>query len=176
MREKIRNSKVIEIMDILERIEELINKLKKKKLKISIAESCTGGYVSHMFTNISGASKVFERGIVCYSNQAKIDLLKINPQIIEKYGAVSESVVKQLAYNIRLLSNVDIGIGISGIAGPTGGTPEKPVGLIFLGFSTKKETFTQKYNFKADRITFKKKVLEKVIKILEELLLKEFLE
>ncbi|MFX1387598.1 MAG: CinA family protein [Promethearchaeota archaeon] len=163
-------------MDILERIKELINELMKKKLKISIAESCTGGYISHMFTNISGASKVFELGIVCYSNQIKVDLLKVDPQIIEKYGAVSESVVKQLAYNIRLLSNVDIGIGISGIAGPTGGTPEKPVGLVFLGFSTEKETFIQKCNFKTDRITFKKKVLERVIIVLEEILLKKFIE
>ncbi|MFX0154943.1 MAG: CinA family protein [Candidatus Hodarchaeota archaeon] len=166
---------VIEIMDILKRIEKLINDFSEVNLKISIAESCTGGFISHMFTNISGASKVFERGIVCYSNQAKIDLLNVDPGTIEKFGAVSENVVKDLANNIRFLSNVDIGIGISGIAGPTGGTPEKPVGLVFIGISTKKETSILKYNFKTDRIKFKEKVLEKIIQFLEELFQKEFI-
>ncbi len=122
-----------------------------------------------MLTNISGASNVFERGIVCYSNQAKIELLNVDPIIIEKFGAVSENVVRQLAYNIRLLSDVDIGIGISGIAGPTGGTPGKPVGLVYIGISTEKKTTVHEFNFKTDRITFKKKVLEKIMQYLEEL-------
>ena len=155
-------------MDILKRIEKLIKDFSAQNLKISIAESCTGGFISHMFTNISGASKVFERGIVCYSNQAKIDLLNVDPITIEKFGAVSENVVKELASNIRVLSNVDIGIGISGIAGPTGGTPEKPVGLVFICISTEKETSILEYNFKTDRITFKKRVLDKIIQFLEE--------
>jgi nicotinamide-nucleotide amidase len=157
-------------MKILKRIEKLILNLSTKNLKLAIAESCTGGYISHMITNISGASNVFERGIICYSNQAKIDLLKIDPQIIVENGVVSEAVVKLLAENIRSLSNVDIGIGISGIAGPTGGTPEKPVGLVFIGISTKNKKFCQRYNFKEDRITFKKRVLETVIQKLEELI------
>ncbi|MDX1797475.1 MAG: CinA family protein [Candidatus Lokiarchaeia archaeon] len=139
------------------------------EIKIAIAESCTGGFISHMFTNISGASKVFERGIVCYSNQSKIDLLNVDPQILEKYGAVSNEVVMQLANNVRVLSNVDMGIGISGIAGPTGGTPEKPVGLVFIGISTENELKIQEYKFKTDRISFKKEVLEKLIQLLEEL-------
>ncbi|MFX0145568.1 MAG: CinA family protein, partial [Candidatus Hodarchaeota archaeon] len=126
-------------MDILERISKIIKDFSNKNIKIAIAESCTGGFVSHMFTNISGASNVFERGVVCYSNQAKIDLVNVDPKIIESHGAVSEPVALQLANNIRKLSNVNIGIGISGIAGPTGGTPEKPVGLVYIGFSTKKE-------------------------------------
>ncbi|TKJ22261.1 MAG: competence protein ComA [Promethearchaeota archaeon Loki_b32] len=155
-------------MDILKRIEKLIKDFSEQNLKISIAESCTGGFISHMFTNISGASKVFERGIVCYSNQAKIDLLNVDPITIEKFGAVSENVVKELASNIRVLSNVDIGIAISGIAGPTGGTPEKPVGLVFICISTEKETSILEYNFKTDRITFKKRVLDKIIQFLEE--------
>ena len=161
-------------MDILDRIEKLVKNFSEKNLKISVAESCTGGFISHMFTNISGSSKVFERGIVCYSNQSKIDLLNVDPTIIEKYGAVSEQVVKQLAYNIRVLSNVDVGIGISGIAGPTGGTPEKPVGLVFIGVSTEKDIIVHKVSFKADRIIFKSKVLEKIIYFLEELLQKNF--
>lgn len=156
-------------MDILEKIKRLIKTFTEKNLRISVAESCTGGYISHMFTNISGASNVFERGIVCYSNQAKIELVNVDPIIIEKYGAVSENVVRQLAYNVRVLSNVNIGIGVSGIAGPTGGTSEKPVGLVYIGVSTEKKTSVHKLNFKTDRITFKKKVLEKIIQFLEEL-------
>lgn len=155
-------------MDILKRIEKLIKNFSEQNLKISIAESCTGGFISHMFTNISGASKVFERGIVCYSNQAKIDLLNVGHKSLEIHGAVSENVVKQLAYNIRTLSNVNIGIGISGIAGPTGGTPEKPVGTVYIGFSTKEETHANRFDFNADRIMFKKLVLEKIIEYLEQ--------
>ena len=162
-------------MELLERISKLIKNFSDMNIKIAVAESCTGGYVSNMFTNISGASNVFERGIVCYSNQSKIDLLNVDPKIIEKYGAVSKSVVRQLSYNVRLLSNVNIGIGISGIAGPTGGTLEKPVGLVFIGISTEKETNIKKYNFETDRINFKKKVMEKTIQILEELLKTEFI-
>lgn len=155
-------------MNILDRIEKIIKAFTERNIKIAVAESCTGGYISHMITNISGASKIFERGIVCYSNQAKIELLNVDPKVIEVYGAVSELVVKQLAHNIRVLSNVDIGIGISGIAGPTGASPGKPIGLVFVGFSTGKETYAQKYNFKTDRITFKTMVLEKIIQFLED--------
>jgi nicotinamide-nucleotide amidase len=157
-------------MEILDRISKIIKEFTNKNIKLAVAESCTGGYISNMFTNISGASKVFERGIICYSNEAKIDLLNVNPNLIDKYGAVSEDVVKRLAINIRILSKVDIGIGISGIAGPTGGTPEKPVGTVFIGFSTDRDTTTQKYIFKSDRINFKKLVLEKVLEFLEQLL------
>jgi nicotinamide-nucleotide amidase len=155
-------------MELLERIEKIIKRFTKESIKIALAESCTGGYISNMFTNISGASKIFERGIVCYSNQAKIDLLKVDPKSIELHGAVSENVVKQLANNIRILSNVDIGIGISGVAGPTGGTPDKPVGTVFIGFSTVEETQVQKFHFKTDRITFKKKVLKKIVEFCEK--------
>ncbi|GAJ11469.1 unnamed protein product, partial [marine sediment metagenome] len=111
--------------------------------------------------------KVFECGIICYSNNSKINLLNIDPGRIDQFGAVSEIVAKQLAYNIRVLSNVDIGIGITGIAGPTGGTAEKPVGLVFIGFSTEKDTIVEKHQFKAERITFKEKVLEKVLSLLQ---------
>ncbi len=155
-------------MDVSERIEKIGHKFSEKNIWISIAESCTGGYISHMFTNLSGASKWFERGVVSYGNQAKVDILKVNPRDIEKYGAVSEEIAHQMAYNVRIMSKLcDVGIGITGIAGPTGGTPEKPVGLVFVGFSTIKETVVKKLNFKADRITFKKLVLEEIIQFLE---------
>ncbi|MFX1324471.1 MAG: CinA family protein [Promethearchaeota archaeon] len=155
-------------MELLDRIENIIKYFTKENIKIAFAESCTGGYVANMFTNIPGASKVFDRGIVCYSNQAKIDLLNVNPKFIESQGAVSEDVVKQLAFNVRILSNVDLGIGISGIAGPTGGSPEKPVGTVYIGFSTFEGTEIQIYHFKTDRISFKKRVLEKVLEFLEK--------
>ncbi len=147
-------------------IQEIVVKFTKSNTTLAIAESCTGGYISNMITNVSGASKVFERGIVCYSNLSKITLLNVDPDDIVKHGAVSETVAKQLAKNIRVLSNVDIGIGITGIAGPTGGTPEKPVGLVYIGFSTIEVTIVEEHHFDVDRITFKTKVLEKVLLLL----------
>jgi len=154
-------------MDFLEKIKDIIAKFTTREITLAIAESCTGGYISNMFTNISGASKVFERGIICYSNASKVALLNVDPESINQHGAVSETVAKQLANNIRVLSNVDIGIGITGIAGPTGGTPEKPVGLAYIGISTIDETFVEKHHFDVDRVTFKVKILEKILLLLQ---------
>ena len=154
-------------MDFLEKIKDIITKFTTREITLAIAESCTGGYISNMFTNISGASKVFERGIICYSNASKVALLNIDPESINQHGAVSETVAKQLANNIRVLSNVDIGIGITGIAGPTGGTPEKPVGIAYIGISTIDETFVEKHHFDVDRVTFKVKILEKILLLLQ---------
>ena len=154
-------------MEFLEIIKDIITKFTTRKITLAIAESCTGGYISNMFTNISGASKVFERGIICYSNASKVALLNVDPESINQHGAVSETVAKQLANNIRVLSNVDIGIGITGIAGPTGGTPEKPVGLVYIGISTFDRTFVEKHHFNVDRITFKTKILEKILLLLQ---------
>ncbi len=154
-------------MEFLEKIKDIITKFTYREITIAIAESCTGGYISNMFTNIPGASKVFERGIICYSNSSKVALLNVDPESINQYGAVSETVAKQLANNIRVLSNVDIGIGITGIAGPTGGTPEKPVGLVYIGISTIDKIFVEKHHFDVDRITFKAKILEKILLLLQ---------
>ncbi|MHA1149656.1 MAG: CinA family protein [Promethearchaeota archaeon] len=154
-------------MNFLERIEKIIQEFTKKQISLSLAESCTGGYISHMITNISGSSKVFERGIISYSNQAKIELLNVNPRDIKKFGAVSEQVAEQMAENIRIQSKVDIGIGITGIAGPTGATPSKPLGLVYIGFSTKENTFVKESIFNTDRILFKDKVLNEVLIYLE---------
>ena len=155
-------------MEILKRIEYIIDLYYNKKKSIAIAESCTGGFICHMITNISGSSKIFDRGVICYSNQAKKDILNINEEILVKYGAVSEIVANQLSNNIRTLSNVDVGLGITGIAGPTGGTPLKPVGLVYIGFSSIEKTTVKKYIIKANRINFKEKVLEKVLILLED--------
>lgn len=155
-------------MEILERIETIIKRFTEKKILIAIAESCTGGYISHMITNISGSSLIFERGVVSYGNQAKIDILNVDPEIIDKFGAVSEEVAKQMAQGVRIISKpCTIGIGVTGIAGPSGATPEKPVGLVYIGFSTEKENIVEKQIFKTDRITFKKLVLESIVQFLE---------
>jgi len=155
-------------MEILERIGIIVKRFTENKILIAIAESCTGGYISHMITNISGSSLIFERGVVSYGNQAKIDILNVDPEIIEKFGAVSEEVAKQMAQGVRIISKpCTIGIGVTGIAGPTGATPEKPVGLVYIGYSTETETKIEKQIYKTDRVTFKKLVLESIVQFLE---------
>ena len=111
----------------------LIKKLVKKKLKISFAESCTGGMLSSAITSISGASKVFNIGLITYSNHAKIKFLKVNKNIIEKYGAVSHECCFAMVKNLSKISKANINVSITGIAGPKGGTKQKPVGLVFIG-------------------------------------------
>lgn len=157
-------------MEILKRIDIIIGKLSQRNKKIAIAESCTGGYISHMITNIPGASKVFDRAIISYSNQSKIDLLNINSNSINEHGAVSEPVAFEMAKNVKDLAGVDIGIGITGIAGPTGDTPEKPIGLVYIGFATENRVDVKKFIFKDDRIGFKKLVLNQILELLEHYL------
>ena len=125
--------------------------LKKQRLKIATAESCTGGLIAHTFTNISGASDYFDRGIVSYSNSAKTQLLDVPEKLIKKYGAVSSPVAKAMADGIRKAADVDIGIATTGIAGPTGGTKDKPVGLVFIAISTKANNIVKKFQFKGNR-------------------------
>ena len=111
----------------------LINLLTRKKLKISVAESCTGGLLASSITSISGASKVFNLSFVTYSNQAKINILKINKNIIKKYGAVSHECCSAMVKNLSRISKAGINVSITGIAGPKGGTKQKPVGLVYIG-------------------------------------------
>tara|TARA_B100000073_G_scaffold223286_1_gene186018 strand:+ start:753 stop:1214 length:462 start_codon:yes stop_codon:yes gene_type:complete len=111
----------------------LIRILIKKKLKIAVVESCTGGLLSSSFTSISGASRVFNLGLVTYSNQTKIKFLKINKNIIKKYGAVSRECCYAMVKNLSKISKANINVSITGIAGPTGGTKQKPVGLVYIG-------------------------------------------
>ena len=139
----------------------LIKLLIKKKLKISFAESCTGGLLASSITSISGASKVFNLGLVTYSNQSKIKILKVNRNIIKKYGAVSHECCYAMVKNLSKISKANINISITGIAGPEGGTKEKPVGLVYIGvkkgnkininkclFKTKKRSLIQKATVK----------------------------
>jgi len=119
----------------------LIKQLTKKKLKISFAESCTGGLLASSITSISGASKVFNLGLITYSNQAKIKVLKVNKNIIRKYGAVSRECCLAMVKNLSKISKANINVSITGIAGPKGGTKQKPVGLVYIG--VKKGNITQ---------------------------------
>ena len=111
----------------------LVKKLIKKKLKISFAESCTGGLLASSITSISGSSKIFNLGLVTYSNQAKIKFLKVNKNIIKKYGAVSHECCYEMVDNLSKISKANVNVSITGIAGPKGGTKQKPVGLVFIG-------------------------------------------
>ena len=111
----------------------LIKLLNKKKLRISLVESCTGGLLASSITSISGASKIFNLGLVTYSNQAKIKVLKVNKNVIKKYGAVSHECCSAMVKNLSKISKANINVSITGIAGPKGGTKEKPVGLVYIG-------------------------------------------
>ena len=145
----------------------LINLLKKKKLKISFAESCTGGLMSSIITSNSGSSKVFNLGLVTYSNQAKQKLLKVPNKIIKKYGAVSVQCCLSMVNNLSKISNSHINISITGIAGPKGGTRKKPVGLVFIGFKFKNKIFVNKYLFKnKTRNNFQKITANTVLKLI----------
>ena len=126
----------------------IVNKLIKKKLKISFAESCTGGLLSSAITSVSGSSKVFTLGLVAYSNQSKIKVLKVSKNIIRKYGSVSEPVCLAMLKNLNKISKTNISVSITGIAGPSGGTKIKPVGLVYVGIKKGNRTEVKKYLFK----------------------------
>ncbi len=124
----------------------------QKSLSISVAESCTGGGLSALLTSQSGASAYFDRGFVTYSNQAKIDMLDVQPATLEKFGAVSEQTALEMTRGVIKHSNSDISVAITGIAGPTGGTKEKPVGTVCFGFCVFGECFAVTQYFNGDRI------------------------
>ena len=126
----------------------IIKKLSKKKLKISFAESCTGGLLSSVITSVSGSSKVFNLGLVTYSNQSKIKVLKVSKKIIKKYGAASEQVCKAMAKNISKIGKTNMSVSVTGIAGPNGGTRKKPVGLVYVGIQKDNKISIKKYLFK----------------------------
>ena len=129
----------------------IIFTLKKKKLKISVAESCTGGLLSSSITSISGASKIFNLGLVTYSNQAKIRILRVNKNIIKKYGAVSHQCCLAMVNNLFKISKANINVSITGIAGPKGGTKQKPVGLVYIGIKKGKKIQIIKCLFKSKK-------------------------
>jgi len=140
--------------------------LKKQNLTVATAESCTGGLIAHALTNVSGSSEYFERGIVSYSNRAKMELLDISENVLKEYGAVSKEVAKAMAEGIRIKSNVDVGIATTGIAGPTGGTKEKPVGLVYIAISTLKNTEVKKFLFSGNRLQNKESTCDAALNML----------
>lgn len=143
-------------------------KLKTLNLTISIAESCTGGLLSHSLTNIPGSSKYFDRGIVTYSNQAKQELLDVSEKTLIEHGAVSVQTAKEMVLGLKERSNADIGISTTGIAGPTGGTKDKPVGLVYIGFADSKNVQVKKFNFSGNRLQNKESTCNAAIEILLE--------
>ena len=128
-------------------IKKIIKKLKRKKMKIAVAESCTGGMLSSTITSVSGSSKVFNLGLVTYSNESKIKVLKISKKIIRKYGAVSEQVCKAMVKNVSKIAKTKMAISVTGIAGPKGGTSNKPVGLVYIGIKKGRKIKINKYFF-----------------------------
>ena len=126
----------------------IVNLLKRKKLKISFAESCTGGLLSSVITSVSGSSKVFTLGLVAYSNKSKIKILKVSKNTIRKYGSVSEQVCLAMLKNLNKISKTNISVSITGIAGPSGGTEIKPVGLVYVGIKKGNRVEVKKYLFK----------------------------
>ena len=133
--------------------QKIVGLLEKKKLKISFAESCTGGLLSSTITSISGSSKVFTIGFVTYSNQSKINLLKVPKNIIRKHGAVSYETCLTMVKNLSKISKTNISVSITGIAGPKGGAKKKPVGLVFIGIKKGNKTLVKKYLFKNKKRT-----------------------
>ncbi len=126
----------------------LVKKLQKKKLKISFAESCTGGMLAAAITSITGASKIFNLGLITYSNKAKITILKVNKKVIKKYGAVSAECCEAMVKNLSKISKADVNVSITGIAGPKGGTKTKPVGLVYIGVKKLNKLIITKNIFK----------------------------
>ena len=136
-----------------EELEQVVGEiLRQKRLTLALAESCTGGLLADRITNVPGSSEYFEMGVVTYSNESKVDVLGVDKILIESKGAVSAEVVQSMAEGVRKLANTGLGVGISGIAGPTGGSSEKPVGTVFIGISCKnKGTFSHGYQFRGTR-------------------------
>ncbi len=128
--------------------QKIVRLLEKKRLKISFAESCTGGLLSSTITQISGSSKVFTIGLVTYSNQSKINTLKVPKNTIRKYGAVSYEACLSMVKNLNKISKTNISVSVTGIAGPKGGSKKKPVGLVFIGIKKGNKTLVRKYLFK----------------------------
>ena len=144
----------------------LIKLLIRKKIKISVAESCTGGLLASTITSISGASKIFNLGLITYSNQAKIKILKVDKNIIKKFGAVSYECCYAMVNNLSKISKANINVSITGIAGPRGGTKKKPVGLVYIGIKRGNKTQINKCFFKnKTRSSIQKATVKKALKL-----------
>ena len=149
----------------------IVSLLKRKKLKLAIAESCTGGMLSSLITSVSGSSKIFTMGLVTYSNQAKTVILKVPQKIIKKYGAVSVQCCLSMINNLKKISKSKVCVSITGIAGPKGGSKLKPVGLVYIGIRVRKKVFVNKCNFKnKGRAYIQKQTIKKSLNLLLKLI------
>ncbi len=142
------------------------NVLKERGLLLATAESCTGGGLSYWLTSVPGSSEWFERGFVTYSNSAKIDMLGVSSETLEEFGAVSEEVVNEMADGALTYSAADVSIAITGVAGPGGGTPDKPVGTVWLAWSHSVTTLTKQYHFEGDRQSIRQQAIEQALSVL----------
>ena len=152
--------------------EEIGDLLRRHKLKIGVAESATGGLISHKITNIPGSSGYFEGSIISYSNKAKTNLLNVKESTLRNYGAVSSETSKEMAQGVKREMDVDIGLASTGIAGPGGGTSEKPVGLVYVGLAIKGVLISKKFIFHGNRDENKKTFSDAALSTLKEYLLK----
>jgi nicotinamide-nucleotide amidase len=157
---------------VLKNIEKTIKQLQKKKLTVSTAESCTGGMLSSYFTSIDGSSKIFMLGFITYSNKSKINVLKVPRNIIKKYGSVSSECCTSMVKNLKKIARTNIAISITGIAGPSGGSNKKPVGLIYIGIIFKNKIIIKKniFNKNATRLNIQKKTCDTVFRIISTLI------
>ena len=140
----------------------------KNNQSLSVAESCTGGLLSSLLTRSSGSSVYFKLGVVAYSNQAKHRILSIPLKMMKQKGSVSRDVARSMAQAVRRLAKTDLGIGITGIAGPTGGSPQKPVGTVFIAVSGKRKTISKEFHFTGNRTTIRNKSALKALELLKE--------
>tara|TARA_B100001029_G_C15016373_1_gene427623 strand:+ start:356 stop:826 length:471 start_codon:yes stop_codon:yes gene_type:complete len=145
----------------------VVKLLRKKALKISFAESCTGGLLSSSITSISGSSKVFTLGLITYSNQAKVKLLKVSPNILKKHGAVSYETCLSMVKNLSKISKTNVSISVTGIAGPNGGTKNKPVGLVYIGLKKGTKILVKKFIFKSKkRLSIQRSTVNEAFKLI----------
>ena len=145
----------------------VVKLLRKKALKISFAESCTGGLLSSSITSISWSSKVFTLGLITYSNQAKVKLLKVSPNILKKHGAVSYETCLSMVKNLSKISKTNVSISVTGIAGPNGGTRNKPVGLVYIGLKKGTKILVKKFIFKSKkRLSIQRSTVNEAFKLI----------
>ena len=173
-KELTRGDEMITVGPKAKRLETILgNLLREKKFTISCAESCTGGLLTNRFTDVSGSSDYVEGSIVSYSNKVKNNILQVSSETLKNYGAVSEEVANEMAMNVREILNTTIGLSTTGIAGPTGATENKPIGLVFIGVSSEQKTVVRKFNFTGNRIEIKNQAVEAALIMLHEFLTAE---
>lgn len=147
--------------------------LSRKGWRMTTAESCTGGLIAHRVTNVSGSSGYFERGFITYSNEAKMEILKVPEDVLIAHGAVSEPCARAMAEGVRKVSSSEVGLSVTGIAGPSGGSPDKPVGTVFMAASIPSGTICKHFLFHGDRLQIKEQTADAALQMLCEALQKE---